>query len=77
MPMKYKQENVVGGLFPSEKCQGLVECEAHGFWVIFQEKEKNFPQKGNVSSRGKSSVKARIMVPSEEDLGKLSSPHLD
>lgn len=50
MPMKYKQENVVGGLFPSEKCQGLVECEAYGFWIIFQEKEKNFPQKGNVSS---------------------------
>lgn len=50
MPLKYKQENVVGGLFPSEKCQGLVECEAHGFWIIFQENEKNFPQKGNVFS---------------------------
>lgn len=50
MPLKYKQENVVGGLFSSEKCQGLVECEAHGFWKIFQEKKKDFPQKGNVSS---------------------------
>lgn len=69
MPMKYKQENVVGGLFPSEKCQELVDN--------LSRKRKEFPTKRKCFLSGKSSVKACIMVPSEEDLGKLSSPHLD